>query len=168
VASALPACISLVRWVVQMTTVRQILEAKGHEVVSVGTNSTVYDAIKKMADNNIGSVTIVHSGRLVGIFTERHYARRVFLKGKASPDTPIADVMAKNPICAVPEQTVEQCMAVMTENRIRHLPVIDNDQMIGIISIGDLVKSKISDQQFIIGTLEHYIRGTGDYSVDKG
>jgi CBS domain-containing protein len=104
----------------------------------------------------------------VGIFTERHYARRVFLKGKASPDTPIADVMAKNPICAVPEQTVEQCMAVMTENRIRHLPVIDNDQMIGIISIGDLVKSKISDQQFIIGTLEHYIRGTGDYSVDKG
>lgn len=151
-----------------MTTARQVLQAKGRHVVSVGSDSTVYNAIKKMSDNDIGSVAIVDSGQLVGIFTERHYARRVFLKGRASPETPIAEVMAKEPICVMPEQTVDECMAVMTENRIRHLPVIDNDRMIGIISIGDLVKSKISDQQFIISNLEHYIRGAGDYSLDKG
>lgn len=150
-----------------MTTVAQLLAGKGYDVVSVDPNSTVYDAIKKMSENNIGSVAVVDDGKLVGIFTERHYARRVFLKGKASPDTPIIEVMSRNPICVIPEQTVEQCMAVMTENAVRHLPVIDNDQMIGMISIGDLVKSIISDQKFVINHLEHYIRGAGDYSHDK-
>ena len=150
-----------------MTTVAQLLDGKGYDVASVGPNSTVYDAIKKMSDNDIGSVAVVDDGKLVGIFTERHYARRVFLKGKASPDTRVGDVMARNPICVIPEQTVEQCMAVMTENAVRHLPVIDNNQMIGIISIGDLVKSIISEQKFIISNLEHYIRGTGQYSLDK-
>ena len=143
-----------------MTTIRKLLDDKGHDVVSVDVQSRVYDAIEKMSADNIGSVTVVDNGKLVGIFTERHYARRVFLKGKASPDTLIADVMSRNPICIVPEQTVEECMAVMTENSIRHLPVVEDNQIIGIISIGDLVKSIISDQQFIISQLEHYIQGT--------
>lgn len=143
-----------------MTTVKQLLDRKGHNVVAVNPHSTVHDALKKMSDNNIGSVTVVDNGRLVGIFTERHYARRVFIRGKASPDTLVADVMARNPICAVPAQTVEECMAVMTENSFRHLPVVEGNQVIGIISIGDLVKSTIGDQQFIISQLEHYIQGT--------
>jgi CBS domain-containing protein len=150
-----------------MTTIGQLLDDKGYDVVSVDPGSTVYDAIKKMSDNDIGSVAVVDNGKLVGIFTERHYARRVFLKGKNSPDTVIADVMARDPICVIPGQTVEECMAVMTENAVRHLPVIDNNQMIGMISIGDLVKSIITDQKFIISNLEHYIRGTGEYSHDK-
>ena len=150
-----------------MTTIGQLLDDKGYDVVSVDPGSTVYDAIKKMSDNDIGSVAVVDNGKLIGIFTERHYARRVFLKGKNSPDTAIADVMARDPICVIPAQTVAECMAVMTENAIRHLPVIDNNQMIGMISIGDLVKSIISDQKFIISSLEHYIRGTGEYSHDK-
>lgn len=142
-----------------MTTVRQLLENKGYNVVSVTPQSTVYDAIKKMAENNIGAVTVVDSGKLVGIFTERHYTRKVFVRGKSSPETLISDVMAKNPICAVPEQTVEECMAVITENSFRHLPVVEDNQMIGIISIGDLVKSTIGDQKFTISQLEHYIQG---------
>lgn len=150
-----------------MTTAGQILEDKGYHVISVDPNATVYEAIKKMSDNNIGSLAVVDNGKLVGIFTERHYARRVFLKGKASPETLIADVMSRNPICVIPGQSVEQCMAVMTENAVRHLPVIDNDQMIGIISIGDLVKNIIRDQRFTIRNLQHYIQGTGEYSHDK-
>lgn len=142
-----------------MTTVRNLLDEKGHDVIAVDSQSRVYDAIEKMSGEDIGSVAVVDNGKLIGIFTERHYARRVFLKGKASPDTLIADVMSRNPICAVPEQTVEQCMAVMTENSIRHLPVVEDNQMIGLISIGDLVKSIISDQKFIISQLEHYIQG---------
>ena len=142
-----------------MTTVSQLLDRKGHEVTTVDPQSTVYDAIKTMSDNNIGSLAVVENGVLVGIFTERHYARRVFLKGRASPNTKIGDVMSKNPICVLHQQTAQECMAIMTDKAIRHLPVVDDNKMIGIISIGDLVKCIIRDQKFVINQLEHYIHG---------
>ena len=128
-----------------MTTVSQILNGKGHDVVTVAPNSTVYDAIKKMADHNIGSVAVVDNGKLVGIFTERHYARKVFLKGKSSPKTIVGEVMALNPVCVIPQQTAEECMSIMTAKRFRHLPVIENNKMVGIISVGDILKNLISD-----------------------
>jgi len=142
-----------------MTTVRQILADKGGDLVSIEPTSSVYDAIELMALRNVGALPIVESGHLVGIFSERDYARKVILKGKASPTTSVAEVMSGNPICTVPEQTVEQCMALMTDKAIRHLPVLENNRMVGIISIGDLVKSIIQEQKFIIDQLEHYIQG---------
>ncbi len=142
-----------------MTTVRQLLEAKGRDVVSVAPDVTVYDAIKLMADRNIGALCVVKDGRLIGLVNERDYARKVMLKGKASPTTSVAEIMTENPICVYPEQTVEQCMAVMTDKSIRHLPVLETNQLVGIVSIGDLVKSIIQEQEFIIDQLAHYIQG---------
>lgn len=140
-----------------MTTVRQLLDEKGHEVLSVGPDDTVFDAIKKMADNDAGSLVVLRDEKLVGIITERHYARNVFLKGRSSPKTTVGEVMSTRVVCAWPEQSVEECMAVMTERSVRHLPVLEKKQLIGIISIGDLVKSIISDKNFVIEQLEHYI-----------
>jgi len=142
-----------------MTTVQQLLSVKGRTIVAVSPDDTVFDAIKKMADNNVGAVVVIEDGRLVGIFTERLYARNVILKGRSSPATPTRDVMETEVVCARPEQTVEECMAVMTDKRVRHLPVIENDNLAGIVSIGDLVKSKIADQEFIIDRLVEYVRG---------
>jgi CBS domain-containing protein len=138
---------------------RQILEAKGHDVATIGPDDTVYDAIKKMANKNIGSLVVVDGEKIVGIITERHYARNVFLKGKASPNTLVKDIMSKRVICAWPDQSVEECMAVMTEKAIRHLPVLENKRLVGLVSIGDLVKSIIGDQKFIIEQLERYVGG---------
>ena len=143
-----------------MTTVSVLLDRKGHNVTTVGPRATVYDAIKTMSEEDIGSLAVVENGVLVGIFTERHYARRVKLKGKLSRDTLIGDVMSRNPVCVIPQQTVEECMALMTGKSFRHLPVMEDNQMIGIISIGDLVECIISDQEFVISQLEHYIHGT--------
>jgi CBS domain-containing protein len=112
-----------------------------------------------MAENDIGSLVVMDGEKLVGIITERHYARNVVLKGKASPTTPVRDIMERRVICARPEQTVEQCMALMTDKRVRHLPVLEGKKVTGIVSIGDLVKSIIGDQKFIIEQLEHYIHG---------
>ena len=142
-----------------MITVEQVLATKGHKIVSVDPTSTVYAALELMADRNIGAVAVMKEGQLVGIFTERDYARKVILKGKASPTTSIGDVMVENPICVFPDQTVEQCMALMTDKALRHLPVLKDNQMVGMISIGDLVKSIIQEQKFIIDQLEHYIQG---------
>jgi CBS domain-containing protein len=142
-----------------MITVEQVLSYKGRDIVSVDLTSTVYAALELMADRNIGAVAVMKEDQLIGIFTERDYARKVVLKGKASPTTSIAEVMVENPICVLPEQTVEQCMAVMTEKAIRHLPVLDHNRIVGIVSIGDLVKSIIHEQKFIIEQLEHYIQG---------
>jgi CBS domain-containing protein len=140
-----------------MTTVRQLLEKKGFEVLTIGPDDTVLEAIRKMSDKNVGALVVVDGGKPVGIITERHYARNVFLKGRASRDTRVGDVMSAEVLFAEPDQTVEECMAVMTDMRVRHLPVLDGKRMIGIISIGDLVKSIISDQKFVIEQLEHYI-----------
>ncbi|TDI59433.1 MAG: CBS domain-containing protein [Alphaproteobacteria bacterium] len=142
-----------------MATVRQILDAKGHDVATIGPGGTVYDAIRKMADENIGSLVVMDGEKIVGIVTERDYARNVFLKGKASPTTMIKDIMSVRVVCAWPEQSVEECMAVMTDKAVRHLPVLENKRLVGLVSIGDLVKSIIGDQKFIIEQLERYIGG---------
>ncbi len=143
-----------------MTTVRHILEEKGHQVWSVGPGDRVYDAIKMMADKDVGALVVLDGGKIVGLVTERHYARNVFLKGRASPQTRVDDIMERNVVCVGPDQSIEECMALMTTKRIRHLPVIEHGELLGIISIGDLVKSIISDREFVIEQLEHYIRGS--------
>ena len=142
-----------------MATIQQLLDEKGHDVLAVGPDETVLAAIEKMAANNVGALVVLKDLDLVGIFTERHYARKVFLKGRSSPKTKVGEIMATRVICAIPEQTVEECMAVMTDKAIRHLPILQENRVIGIISIGDLVKSIISDQKFVIGELERYISG---------
>ena len=142
-----------------MATIRQVLDKKGHEVFSVGLNETVYDSIKKMADKNVGSLVVMEGNKLIGIITERHYARNVVLKGRASPTTRVRDVMETQVLFARPDRTVEECMAVMIDKRVRHLPVIDQGKLIGIVSIGDLVKNIISKQKFTIDQLVHFIHG---------
>jgi CBS domain-containing protein len=142
-----------------MANVQQLLDQKGAQIFTIGPDETVFDAITQMADKNVGSLAVVDDENLVGIIDERIYARRVVLKGKSSPKTPVRDIMAANVICTQPERTVEECMAVMTEKAVRHLPVLEGNQLVGIISIGDLVKHVISDQKFIIEQLEHYIAG---------
>lgn len=141
-----------------MLTVRQLLEQKSATLWSIHPEASVFDAIASMAEKNIGSLLVLDGGRLVGIVTERHYARNVVLKGKSSPTTAVRDIMDTHVLVVRPEQTVEHCMALMSEKRVRHLPVIDEGQLIGIISIGDLMKSIIGEQQHIIEQLEHYIR----------
>lgn len=142
-----------------MATVKQLLDKKGRDVLSIGPDDTVFNAIKKMSDNNVGSLIVLDGDKLVGIMTERHYARSVFLKGRSSPKTSVKEIMTTHVICARPEQSVEECMAIMTEKSVRHMPVLENDKVVGIISIGDLVKAIISDKEFVIDQLEHYITG---------
>ena len=142
-----------------MTTARQLLDQKGRKICSIRPDATVFDAVAKMAENDVGSLVVMDGDELVGIITERHYARNVVLKGKTSPAMPVRDIMERHVIIARPEQSVEQCMALMTEKRVRHLPVFEGEKPIGIVSIGDLVKSIIGDQKFMIDQLEHYIRG---------
>lgn len=142
-----------------MTSIRQLLNDKGHDVLSIHPDDSVFDAIKMMADENVGSLVVMEDDKLTGIITERHYARNVILKGKSSPKTPVRDIMRTRVICARPEQSIEECMAVMTERGVRHLPILDRKKLVGVVSIGDLVKSVISDQKFIIEQLEHYISG---------
>ncbi len=124
-----------------MTMIQQLLDAKGHEVDFVRPDDTVLDALKMMENKNTGAVLVKDDDRLVGIFTERQYARKVFLKGRSSPKTLLREVMETNVICVGPEQTVEACMAIMTEKRIRHLPVIRDERLVGIVSIGDLLRT---------------------------
>jgi CBS domain-containing protein len=142
-----------------MTTVRQLLDQKGRKIWSIHSDATVFDAIAKMAEKDVGSLIVTERDELVGIITERHYARNVVLKGKTSPAILVRDIMERRVVIARPEQTVEQCMALMSEKRVRHLPVLEGEKPIGIISIGDLVKSIIGDQKFMIDQLEHYIHG---------
>ncbi len=142
-----------------MRTVQQLLDEKGSDIQSVHPDDSVFDAIKKLANANIGSLIVIEDGRPVGIFTERDYARNVVLQGKSSPTTPVRDIMTTRVIYVQPEQTVEHCMAIMTDKHIRHLPVLRDDKLVGMISIGDLVKSIIADQKFTIEQLETFIRG---------
>jgi CBS domain-containing protein len=142
-----------------MTTVRHVLDMKGHQVWSVRPGDTVYDAIKLMADKDVGALMVLDGGRIVGIITERDYARNVFLKGRGSPQTLVGEIMAHSVACVRPDRSIEECMAIMTERRVRHLPVVHGDELLGLVSIGDLVKSIISDREFAIEQLEHYISG---------
>ncbi len=142
-----------------MRTVQQLLDEKGHDIQSIHPDDSVFDAIQKLANANIGALIVVEDDRPVGIFTERDYARNVVLKGKSSPTTQVREIMTTRVVYARPEQTVEQCMAVMTDKHIRHLPVLSDEKLIGMISIGDLVKSIIADQKYTIEQLEQFIHG---------
>lgn len=142
-----------------MYTAKQVIDAKGHEVWSVSPYQSVFEAISKMADNDVGSLLVMDGRKLVGIVTERHYARNVILRGKTSPDTLVNEIMTRKVVCARPEYKVDRCMDLMTRNCVRHLPVLEKGQVIGVISIGDLVKSIIEDQNFIITELENFISG---------
>jgi CBS domain-containing protein len=142
-----------------MKTVRELLQDKGYDIWSVAPDDSVYDALKLMADKNVGAVLVAEAGNLVGILSERDYARKVILKGKTSKDTPVREIMTEKVVYVRPDQTSDECMAVMTDKRVRHLPVIENGQLIGIISIGDVVKEIISHQEFMLEQLENYITG---------
>jgi len=140
-------------------TVRQILQSKGGRIWSVAPHATVFEALMLMAEKDIGAVTVVEGGKLVGIFSERDYARKVVLKGRSSKDTEVAELMTPDVFYVHPDQTIEECMALMTKRHIRHLPVLDGDDLVGIITIGDAVKAVIADQEVMISSLENYIRG---------
>ncbi|MFZ1092170.1 MAG: CBS domain-containing protein [Xanthobacteraceae bacterium] len=139
--------------------IRHLLEQKDRKVWTIGPDATVLDAMAKMADKNIGSLVVMEGERLVGIITERHYSRNVVLKGKTSPTTLVREIMETNVIHVRPEQPVELCMTLMTDKRVRHLPVVEDTKVIGIVSIGDLLKYVISKKEFAIDQLEHYIQG---------
>lgn len=140
-----------------MKTVAQMLKLKPARVISVGPEASVLDALRVLAQEDVGAVLVMDGPRLVGIFSERDYARRVALKGKSSINTPVSEIMTREVLFVTPAHTNDECMALMTDKRARHLPVMDNGRVVGVLSIGDLVKDAISEQQFIIEQLEHYI-----------
>ena len=142
-----------------MTTVRQLLDQKGLRIWSIRPDTTVFDAVAEMADKDIGSLVVMDGEELVGIITERNYARNVVLNGNTSSATLVRDIMERHVIIARPEQSVEHCMALLSEKRVRHLPVLDGEKPIGMVSIGDLVKSMVADQKFMVDQLQHYIHG---------
>jgi len=144
-----------------MKTVAEILKTKAdHAVHTISPDATVLDAISTMAEQGIGALPVMEDGQIVGIITERDYARKVILKQRSSATTKVRDIMTRAVIYVQPGDTNQNCMALMTERRLRHLPVMANNQLIGLISIGDLVKDIIAEQQFIIDQLERYIAGT--------
>jgi len=146
-----------------MKTAAHILRSKLDQAVhTIGPTASVYEAVRLMADKNIGALVVVERDKVVGIVSERDYARKVVLMARSSKDTPLSDIMSSPVLYVHPGQTSEECMALMTENRLRHLPVMDGGRLIGLISIGDLVKATISDQRFTIEKLEHYISGQLD------
>ena len=142
-----------------MNFVSEILKIKGQDVWTVSPESTVYDALQMMADKNVGALMICEDDNLVGIFSERDYARKVILKGKASRDTLVREIMSTELTWVRPDQTIAVCMELITNKRTRHLPVLDRGRLAGVISIGDVVKAIISQQEFTIQQLEHYITG---------
>jgi CBS domain-containing protein len=137
-------------------TVRQMLAGRG-PVISVSPDSTVFDALQRMAEHNIGAVLVLSAGRLAGIFSERDYARKVALHGLTSKTVPVGELMTGKVFTVDAAWTAEQCMALMTEQHIRHLPVLEGDQVVGVVSIGDVVKAVVDDQHYMIGQLVNYI-----------
>ena len=142
-----------------MKTVKNILDEKGHDIWSVKPDDTVFDAVQQMADREVGSLLVMDGEKLVGIVTERDYARKVILEGKSSKKSAVSEVMTRKVLCVTPERTVDECMALMTDKRARHLPVLDHKRVVGVVSIGDLVKAMIAEQQILIDQLQHYITG---------
>ncbi|MES9811496.1 MAG: CBS domain-containing protein [Candidatus Thiodiazotropha sp.] len=140
-----------------MLTVNQLLQRKGYEIETIDPNATVFEALQSMADHEIGSLVVVEDKKIVGLFSERDYARNIILKGRTSKETRVKEIMISQVPVVKPEQTTEECMAIMTEKRIRHLPVMKDNELVGIISIGDLVKAIIEEQQFVIEQLVSYI-----------
>ena len=140
-----------------MKLVKHILEIKGYDVWSIAPDAPVFDALKLMADKDVGALVVRDAGRMVGIISERDYARKIILKGKTSKETLVEEVMTSAVIYTTPDEAVETCMALMTEKRVRHLPVLVDDRLIGIVSIGDLLKVIIRDQKALIERIEDYI-----------
>ena len=144
-----------------MTVIAEILKSKSDaNVYRVAPTDTVFDAVSLMADKGIGALLVMEGDTIVGIITERDYARKIALMGRTSVETVVREVMTTSVLCVRSSQTSEQCMQLMTDKRLRHLPVVDDGRLVGMISIGDLVKDIISEQKFIIGQLEHYITGS--------
>jgi CBS domain-containing protein len=142
-----------------MVTLKQILKSKGSQAWSTEPTATVYAALQLMAEKDIGALLVMAEGKLVGIFSERDYARKVILHGKSSAETQVREIMTSGVVTVRPDQTIAECMTLMTEKHIRHLPVVEGDKVFGVISIGDVVKAIISDQQFVIQQLQSYISG---------
>jgi CBS domain-containing protein len=142
-----------------MQTVADILGSKGRELWSVRPTDTVLEALRVMAEHDIGAVAVLDGDKLVGIFTERDYARKVVLIGRASRDSAVRDIMTHKVMCVAPDRPVNECMALMTEHRLRHLPVLHQKRVVGIVSIGDLVKATIEEQEFTITQLQSYVTG---------
>ena len=140
-----------------MITVKDILRSKTHDIISITPDTTVYDALVIMAEKNIGALVVLNGETLAGIMSERDYARKVILLGKSSREMRVGEIMTSNVISVRPDQSVQECMAHMTDKHIRHLPVLEGDRLVGIISIGDVVKTIISDQESTIKLLEEYI-----------
>jgi len=143
-----------------MAFIRQLLDKKGYDVWSTSPKASVFDVLQKMAEKNIGALVVLDGDELVGVVSERDYARKVILQGKASMETPVGEIMTEEVVTVTPQNTIEEAMAIMTEKRFRHLPVIEDNKVIGVISIGDLVVSIIKNQEFMISQLENYISGT--------
>ena len=143
-----------------MKTVDQILREKGPGFWSVAPDMAVYTALELMAQKNVGALPVMDGEHLAGIFSERDYARKVVLEGKSSKETPVRQIMTAKVVCAKLGQSIEECMALMTDKHCRHLPVIDENKVVGVISIGDVVKALLSEQTFVISQLEHYISGS--------
>lgn len=142
-----------------MKKVSELLRDKGNQMWHIGPDASVYEAITLMAEKNVGALLVLQDARLVGMISERDYARKVILAGHSSRETPVRDVMSARVIYARPSETVEECMALMTDKHIRHLPVMEDDKLLGLVSIGDLVKAVIAEQKYIINQLENYISG---------
>ena len=140
-----------------MRRVRHLLEAKAPEVFAIGPDAPVIDAIRLMAEKGIGAVVVMQSGRLAGILSERDYARKIVLQGRASHDTPVRDIMTAKVVTVRLDDTIDHCMQLVTDRRIRHLPVLERDAVLGVVSIGDLVRAVIEDQQVEIDQLQRYI-----------
>ena len=143
-----------------MNTVAQILGSKpDHAVYTMGPRSSAHEAVRLMAEKNLGALVVVEDGQVIGLVSERDYARKLVLMARSPKDTALADIMSSPVMYVRPDQTSDECMALMTRHRLRHLPVMDDGQLVGLVSIGDLVKATIAEQQFIIEQLEHYITG---------
>jgi CBS domain-containing protein len=142
-----------------MITVNRLLETKGHDIWSISPDALVFEALRLMAEKNVGALLVTEDEKIVGIISERDYARKIILKGKRSANTLVREIMTHRVISVTADQSIEYCMELMTEKRIRHLPVFTGEQLLGIISIGDVVKAIISEQEFVIEQLENYIAG---------
>ena len=143
-----------------MTTIAQLLNAKGNQIWSVEPKATIFEALEIMSEKEIGALLVMEDGKLMGIFSERDYARKVILKGKSSKETPVGELMTKKVFYMNPQKTINDCMAMMTAKRIRHVPVIEDNQVMGIVTIGDVVNQIISEQEVTINHLENYITGS--------
>ena len=142
-----------------MKKVKNLLQQKSKNLFSVTPDTTVYDALKIMVEKNLGALIIMEDGKFTGIFTERDYARKVIVKGKSSKETPVSEIIAEKPLTVTPETTISDCMEMMTSGFVRYLPVIENNELVGLVSIGDIVKFIIEEQKYIIDNLQGYISG---------